>query len=131
MHTPITALYAALLALLFIVLALRVIRLRGTVRVPVGTGGDRLLERAVRVHGNCAEYAPIGIVLLLLVELCGYMSWVVHLNGTALLAGRVIHAWGMAQTREVIGFRVVGMVVTFAMLASCAALLVVATVWPG
>ncbi len=131
MHTPITALYAALLAILFVGLAMRVIRLRGLMRVAVGTGGDPALERAIRVHANCAEYAPIGLVLLLLVELSGYTPWVVHANGLALLAGRTVHAWGMSRSNEVVRFRAIGMVATFAMLASCAALLLVGSFLPA
>ena len=131
MHTPITAFYASLLAILFVGLSMRVIRLRGLVRVAVGAGGDPALERAIRVHANCAEYAPIGLVLLLLVELSGYTPWVVHANGVALLAGRTIHAWGMSQTNEVIRLRAIGMVATFVTLASCAALLLVGSFLPA
>ncbi len=130
MHTPVTAFYAALLAILFVGLSMRVIRLRGLARVAVGTGGDPALERAIRVHANCAEYVPIGLVLPLLVELSGYTPWVVHVNGAALLAGRTVHAWGMSRTNEVIRFRAIGMVVTFAALASCAALLLVGSFLP-
>ncbi len=131
MHTPITAFYASLLAILFVGLSMRVIRLRGLVRVAVGAGGDPALERAIRVHANCAEYAPIGLLLLLLVELSGYTPWVVHANGVALLAGRTIHAWGMSRTNEVIRLRAIGMVATFVTLASCAALLLVGSFLPA
>ena len=43
MPVPITALYAGLLALLMLVLALRVIRLRWILRVGLGDGGDKAM----------------------------------------------------------------------------------------
>jgi uncharacterized membrane protein YecN with MAPEG domain len=49
--------YAALLALLFIALSVRTLRLRATLRIAIGDGGNERLLRASRVHGNFAEGA--------------------------------------------------------------------------
>jgi uncharacterized membrane protein YecN with MAPEG domain len=46
----------------------------------------------------------------------------IHALGLALLAGRLSHAWGMSQAREVFGFRVGGMVATFSVILLAALL---------
>ncbi len=48
--TPITPIYAALIALMFVALSVRTLRLRHRFAVAVGTGGERELERAIRAH---------------------------------------------------------------------------------
>ncbi len=65
---PITAFYAALLAVLFLVLSFRVIGVRRGQRVEIGDGGDKELLRRMRVHANFAEYVPLALVLLALAE---------------------------------------------------------------
>jgi uncharacterized membrane protein YecN with MAPEG domain len=119
---PVTSLYAALLAALFLFLTSRVIRLRRGHRVDMGDGGDRLLQRYVRAHANCAEYAPFGLLLLLLVEAGGWPGPVVHGLGLMLLGGRSAHAWSfsVAELRE--PSRVVGMALTTTMLGLAALL---------
>ena len=122
MPLPATSLYAALLAALFLVLSLRVVQARKRNHVVLGTP-HRLVERAVRAHGNCAEYVPFGLVLLGLLEGMGLPAWGVHALGTAFLAGRVLHAWGISQEPEVLRRRVFGMGLTFAVLGVAAAAL--------
>src|SRR5689334_19267799 len=96
----VTAIYAALLALLFLTLSLLVIRQRYRSRVAIGTGNDPGVERAMRVHANFAEYVPLALVLILLSELLGTAVWWLHLLGLALLAGRSLHAYGVSQQPE-------------------------------
>ncbi|MCB4821983.1 MAPEG family protein [Roseicella aerolata] len=122
MPLPATALYAALLAGLFLVLSIRVVRQRRRYHVALGAP-HRLVERAVRAHGNCAEYVPLGLVLLGLLEGMGLPAWGVHALGTAFLAGRVLHAWGISQEPEVLRWRTLGMGLTFAVLGAGAAAL--------
>ena len=83
----------------------------------------RLVERAVRAHGNCAEYVPFGLVLLGLLEGMGLPLAGVHALGTAFLAGRVLHAWGISQEPEVLRFRTAGMALTFTVFGVAAAAL--------
>ena len=122
---PIVALYAGLLGLIFLYLSMRVIRNRRRAQIALGIAGDAALERAARVQGNFAEYAPLILLLLWLVETSAYPAWVVHGLGAALLAGRVLHAYGVSQAREDFRFRVAGMMLTFATLGVSAGLLVV------
>jgi uncharacterized membrane protein YecN with MAPEG domain len=104
--------YAALLALLFIVLSVRTLRLRKRLKIAVGDAGDKTMLRAMRVHANFAEYVPLALLLLAMIELRGAPGWMVHALGTALLLGRLSHAWGVSQDRERFGFRVFGMATT-------------------
>lgn len=122
MPLPATSLYAALLAALFILLAIRVIGARRRYQVALGAP-HRLVERAVRAHGNFAEYVPLALILLGLNEGMGLPAWGVHALGTALLAGRGLHAWGISQEPEVLRFRAAGMALTFAVLGVAAAAL--------
>jgi uncharacterized protein len=119
---PITAGYAAVLGLFFVVLSVRVIRSRRSTRTPLGSGDDPVLQRAMRVHGNFAEYAPLALVLLLLAELGGTSAWLLHGVGLSLLAGRAVHAYGVSQVDEDYRFRVLGMALTFAAIAVAALL---------
>lgn len=122
MPLPVTSLYAALLGGLLILLSVRVIGMRRQYRVALGTP-HRLVERAVRAQGNFAEYVPMALLLLGLQEGMGQPAWALHALGTALVAGRVLHAWGISREPEVMRFRVAGMGLTFAVLGVSAAAL--------
>ena len=71
-HMTVTALYAGLLVAALLFLTYRVILHRRGRRVDLGDGGDRLLQRYLRGHGNFAEYVPLGLLLLLLLEQGGW-----------------------------------------------------------
>lgn len=112
----ITALFAGLLALLFLLLSLNVVRARMAHGVSVGDGGDKPLIKAMRAQANCAEYGPIGIILLLLAELQGAPAWALYLLGSALLIGRAVHAVGFSSTPQIIPARQLGMYLTVGMI---------------
>jgi uncharacterized protein len=116
-------LYAGLLAILFFVLSARTGNLRRRLKIAVGDAGNIMLLRAVRVHANFAEYVPICLLLVLMVEMQGASSWVVHTLGASLLIGRISHAYGVSQVRENLMFRVVGMALTVTTLLWSAAYL--------
>lgn len=107
-----TALHAGLLLALFLVLTLRVFAVRSRAGVALGTGGDRRLERAVRVHANWAEYVPAFLVTLLAAELCGAPGWALHGAGAAMLGGRILHAAGMSREPDILPLRAGGMLLT-------------------
>jgi len=116
MSGQITAFYAGLSALLLLVLKVNVIRLRWRYRVGLGEGNEPALQRAIRMHGNFIEHAPIGLVLILLLEIGGQAAGLVHGLGAALVLGRVAHAWGLAQTDGPSLGRTVGVSLTFMVL---------------
>ena len=64
----ITAVYAAISALLVVALSFRVIRLRLSTRTGIGDGGHQDLARCIRAHANAVEYLPLALLLLLLVD---------------------------------------------------------------
>ena len=117
---PITALYAALLTPVLIMLTSRVIGYRRAGRVEIGDGGDRQLLRRMRVHANFVETVPMALILLALAESVKAPHLVLHVAGATLLAGRLLHAYGLSQEPHNMTFRVGGMVLTFASLAVAA-----------
>ena len=115
MTLEITPVYAALLTLLYLWLSFRVVQMRGAAKVSLGDGGDRILERRIRAHGNCAENAPIGLILLLLMELNGAPEVAVHGAGLMLLVGRLSHAAALSSPTPQFLLRTVGMGLTYLM----------------
>lgn len=106
---PIASLYAAPLALMFVVLSVRVILVRRRKGIAFGFGDDLDLERRIRVHANFIEYAPFALLLLILAEASGAPQRWLHINGGLLLFGRFAHAFGVSRQQwDGIG-RVLGM----------------------
>lgn len=116
----ITPLYAGLIALIFLVLCFRVIFYRRANQIGLGDAGDKSLLKRMRAQANCAEYAPIGLILLALVELQGAPGPVVHGLGVTLLLGRAMHAYGFSASPPVMPLRVWGMILTTLMIAVAA-----------
>lgn len=115
-----TPAYAALLSLMFVALSLRTIRLRRRHQIAVGDGGNAELRRAMRVHANFSEYAPFTLLLIFFVEHDGAGMLLVNALGCTLLAGRMLHAWGVSQDHENFRYRVSGMALTFGTIITAA-----------
>jgi hypothetical protein len=98
MPLAITALYAAILGLILTLLAINVTVYRWRNRVPLGQGGNAQMLRIVRMHGNAAEYIPIGLLLMAVYELNGGARVVLHTLGGMLVLGRLLHAWGLGRS---------------------------------
>lgn len=92
----ITLLFASLHALLMLMLLARISRHRHGHRIGLGDGGDAVLARKIRVHGNFVEHAPFALLMLGLLELGGLASAWLWILGSALLLGRVMHAIGLS-----------------------------------
>ena len=120
----ITGLYAAIAALLIVVFAVRVTLRRRAISVGIGNGGDAILARRVRVHANAAEYLPIALILLLILELNQTQPLLLHVFGCMLIAGRLLHAYGLSSSAGLSPGRAVGMVLTWAVIALMALLLI-------
>lgn len=124
MQIPAVAtLYAGILGALGLVLAARVIAGRVKHAVEIGDAGNEDMTLRVRAFGNFVEYVPLVLVLLALAEGGGAPRWAVHAAGIALIAGRVLHAWGLRRTPRFNAFRFAGTNLTFASLlgGACAA----------
>lgn len=113
-----TSIYAAITGLIFIFLTFRTIANRIRAQVSIGSAGDKQLERAIRAHGNFAEFVPLALVLVFLLEMqIGQSVWI-HALGVMLVVGRLLHAFGVSQVKENLRFRQVGMVLTLAVIIS-------------
>lgn len=113
-----SSLYAALSALLIVGLSFKVISLRRAKKVSLGEGNDPQLQIAIRAQGNATEYIPITLILLILLELSGAPTALLHSGGIAMLAGRLLHAKGLLSGN--LRYRVLGMQITFFTLISLA-----------
>ncbi len=112
MGLPVTSLYAGLLALLLVGLALRVAAMRRRGRIVLGDGDDPILRRAIRGHGNATESVPLGLILLALSELAAAPLWALHLYGAVFTLGRALHAWHFSVRGAPMVLRVAGMILT-------------------
>jgi uncharacterized protein len=119
----IVPIYASILAVLFVLLSVRTLRLRRRLQIAIGDGQDPAMLRAMRVHANFAEYVPLALLLMYFVESSGAHPLLVHLLALCLVAGRISHAFGVSQIKENYGFRVSGMALTFTCLLIGAAYL--------
>ena len=114
----VTLLFAAILSAFMIVLAVRVLDLRGS---PVtksfhkpGRVIDPLeLERAIRGHGNLIEYAPLFLILMLLLELTGASETFLYICGTVFTVGRFMHGIAFSFMKKNGLLRIGGMTLTF------------------
>jgi uncharacterized protein len=107
------AIYVALIVLMGVALTILVIYQRRSKLIGMGDGGDKLVARMIRVHGNFAENAPPVLAILILLPLLGAGGWAIHVVGLAFLAGRLAHAYGLSQYGGSSLGRVFGMVATF------------------
>lgn len=105
-HT--TALYALPLALLGLVLWFRVSMVRAQLKVSIGDAGNPVLHERIRQHGNFIEWAPWVILLMALAEGNGAGALWLHISGGLLLAGRLIHPFGLKADNPAHPLRYVG-----------------------
>lgn len=121
--TPrISLLIASLHVVLYLVLALRVVLHRNVHKIGVGTGGDAVLRRKVRVHGNFGEYVPLALLMLALLELAAVSTTWLWTFGIALLIARALHAAGLGASSGYSVGRFAGTLLTFVTLLAMAAL---------
>ena len=119
----ITGIYAALGALLLLVLAVRISLTRGSARIGIGDGGNHELIKRIRAHANATEYLPIALLLLLLLDLGQTPPLWLHAFGVVLIVGRVLHAIGLSQTSGPSLGRMVGTALTWGVMLVMAGLL--------
>ena len=133
MHLPsITSGYLAVLALLYAVLGLQVSRLRRGNRVLFGDGDNIKLRSAIRAHANFAEYVPIIVLMVAMLEMSGMPAMRVHLLMAALLLARLLHPLGMYVGPRTLQFqicRVGGISLTWLVLVA-AAIMSALRFWP-
>ncbi|MCO4798945.1 MAG: MAPEG family protein [Colwelliaceae bacterium] len=116
-NLSITGLYLSLLGLLYIVLAIRIIKLRYRFKTGIGDGGHEPLAQAIRVHGNFAEYTPITFLLLACAEINGSALLLLHIAGSAFFIGRILHSIAITTSTGPSQFRFLGMMSSFITIA--------------
>lgn len=122
----ITPLYAGLLAIWFLALSVRVVQQRGH-GVSLGHGEDAVLLRRIRGHGNFAEYVPLILLMMALLEYGGMRGWILHALGATLLLARVLHGVALSYTQKWKFGRFYGTLLTFILLLVVGLL----NVWQG
>lgn len=121
----ITPLYGGLLAIWFLILSIRVVLGRsGPGKPSLGDGGNPEMQRRIRGHANFAEYVPLILVLIALLELGGAPHWQLHALGSALLVGRLLHGYALSFTKNHALGRSAGIALTFSALLGSGALCV-------
>lgn len=115
----ITALCAAILALMQVLFTVRVAMYRRANQISLGDGDDRELELRMRAHGNFIETVPIALILILLNELSGASSNLLYGLAAVLIVARLMHYISIAYRTRLI-FRVAGMVGTLLVIVAAA-----------
>ena len=110
---PVTPLFAAIFSLIYIVLSVAVVRQRLGKKLTLGSGEDRDLEKAIRIHGNFAEYVPLSLLLLWFLEAIAFNGRMAFILGCILLISRLAHVIGMRDPRNYMILRQLGVLGTF------------------
>lgn len=108
----ITLLYAGLLAFVFLTLSFRVIALRKH-GASLGDGGDPILLRRIRAHGNFSEYVPFVLLMMALLEMSHISGMIIHALGITLLIGRLLHGYALSFNESFKFGRFWGTLLTF------------------
>jgi hypothetical protein len=108
----VTPLYAGVLALLFFILSIRVIALRGT-GISLGDGGNPAMLRRIRGHANFAEYVPFILLMMAFLELSHFSTYLLHGLGITLVLARGLHGYSLSFTEKFKFGRFWGTVLTF------------------
>lgn len=126
---PITSIIAALAALLYIALAMRVIGVRRSDKVSLGDAANKTLETRIRQHCNFNEYVPLALILMAIAELQNAPRLLLIVLGLAILGGRLAHVYGLENVHNAVGrkLRTYGMLSTFLSLVVLSLTLVLQT----
>lgn len=121
----ITLISASFLGLLLVYLSYMVAKNRQRSGVSIGTGDDEGLLYACRAQANLIEYAPMGLILIGLLENARVSWYLVMGVAVALVVGRYMHGLTLGKFEGRNPFRFYGTILTWLSLlvASVAGLL--------
>ena len=114
----ITLLYASLLTIMAVLLALKAGMSRGKTNTMLGNGDSSELLQSIRAHGNLIENAPFVIILMGLLEMQGVVDWKLHILGSLFFLFRILHAYGISISRESTPYRLVGTIGSWVIMVS-------------
>ena len=114
----VTITFTVFLSLFMIVLAVRVLDLRGSPVTKFFHKRNREidpndLERAIRGHGNLIEYAPLFLILMLALELSDASVTLLYMSGIIFTLGRFMHGIAFSFMKKNVFLRIGGMALTF------------------
>ena len=114
----ITLTFTAIMSIFMIILAVRVLDLRGSpvtksFHKPNREIDPNDLERAIRGHGNFIEYAPLFLILMLTLELSDASATLLYIAGIIFTLGRLMHGIAFSFMRKNVFLRIGGMSLTF------------------
>ena len=112
MAFEVTSIYASILAIAAIVLAIIVSTKRGKYGVSIMDGGHPELALWIRKHGNFTEAVPLALFMMALAEARGMPSMWLHVIGVLLLVSRLAHVFGLSTENPTEPFRIAGTVGT-------------------
>ena len=104
----ITLLYASLLSVLAICLAFSTGLVRSKTNTMLGEGDSPEMLQSIRAFGNLIEYAPLAIIMLGLLEIQDIDGRKLHILGSTFFLSRILHAYGLAISRESTPYRLLG-----------------------
>lgn len=100
------ALFVIIHASLVTLLAMNVSRLRMTLKIANGDGGDKRMKAAIRAHGNAVEHVLLFSLPLLALVLLGAGDALLAVLVLGFAVARILHALGML--RSIFNFRRIG-----------------------
>lgn len=101
MNLPIfAALTGAVLGIFQMILMVTVGNQRRAQKISLGDGGDELMLRRIRRHGNLAENAPLFLVLLAMLEMLGGTTALVQGLGIVFVLARFSHAYAFTADSQ-------------------------------
>ena len=114
----ITLFFTLILSAFMIILAVRVLDLRGSpvtkfFHKPNREIDPNDLERAIRGHGNLIEYAPLFLILMLALELSDASVTSLYMSGIIFTLGRLMHGIAFSFMKKNGFLRIGGMSLTF------------------
>ena len=123
-----TAVYAALLALIYLGLSGWVVGGRLSGNVLHGDGGDEGLQKRIRSQANFGEYVPVALILVALLEAGGAAHGLIQGLLLVLLVARLLHPFGMfapENSPRQFACRGGGIIATFGVILVAAATLLI------
>lgn len=102
MTLPVTALTAAILAIMILITALATVRQRfkSGAAFGDGDGNNADLVSAMRAHGNLTEHAPMAVIMIAVLEMVPANHIVLTAIAALFLAARTAHIIGLFQQVE-------------------------------
>ncbi|MDH3689836.1 MAG: MAPEG family protein [Gammaproteobacteria bacterium] len=110
---PIAAMYIGINLIVSTLLGILVTKTRATYKIDILDGGNKDVTKAMRAHGNNAEYAPLAMLGLLALEMLGGHLYLIHGLGIVFTVSRLLHAQGMYMTTGASAGRLIGTSLTW------------------